>query len=422
MYKRFQIGEFEIDTATRRLRRTGGEIIHLANRPFQVLMHLIENRDRLVTRAELLEQFWDGRDVYEDALTRSLSFVRKALDDQASPSRYVETRWAEGYRFVGPCREIGRASPARRGLPSPAPSNRGGRRHPGFSPAGNAGLLERLVHRGNAHLGRSGNRSYRYALEMFRQASVIAPEDARVLGGLAASHALLYLHAGPAEEHRAAAVAAAQQAIEIDPHCAEAQHGRAQVALMRADHAEADRAFAQAEALEPGQFYTWYYHARGRAERSDHEGALTYFNQAAATNPFDYQALALAEQSYERLGLRAEARRTAHACADAAERVLRRYPDDVRALSLAACVLPRLRRKAEARGWTERAFALEPDEPFVNFNAACVYIALGDYDRALFYFRRVPLSAAGNYNWIAHDPCLDPVRSDRRFTALLPAP
>lgn len=399
MTKRILIGEFEIEPAVRRLRRLDGGVVHLANRPFQVLLHLVASRERLVTRSELLELFWDGRDVYEDALTRCMSSVRKALGDQDGGARYIETRWSEGYRFVGPCSEI--AQP-------PVPRE--------------AGLTaERLVQRGNAYLGRSGNRSYRYALEMFRQASALDPEDARAHGGISASHALLYLHAAPTDHHHASAVASMKTALEIDADCAEAQLSRALVALMRADPAEAERAFRQAEQLEPGLFHIWYYHGRGCAERSDHDGALSCFTRAAEANPFDYQALALAEQSFTRMGLRADQRRAARACAAAAERALQRNPDDVRALSLAACVLPHLKRGTEAVGWTERAIALEPDEPFVNFNAACVFISLGDYERAIRYFTRVPLTARGNSNWIAHDPSLDPVRAHPKFTALLPA-
>ena len=66
MLPRLLIGEFELEPATRRLRRCNGTPVHLANRPFQVLLHLVANRDRLVPRAELLEEFWDGRDVYDE--------------------------------------------------------------------------------------------------------------------------------------------------------------------------------------------------------------------------------------------------------------------------------------------------------------------------------------------------------------------
>ena len=175
------------------------------------------------------------------------------------------------------------------------------------------------------------------------------------------------------------------RALDLDRFCADVQHARAQVAVMRDDYAEAYLAFREAESLAPAQFRTWYYHGRGHAEQGDHEGALARYLRASEADPGDYQALALAEQSFHRVGLHEDARRAANACVRATEEVLRRQPDDVRALSLVACVLPSLGRKVEARGWTERAVALEPLEPFVNFNAACVYIVLGDYDRALHF-------------------------------------
>lgn len=420
MSGQFLIGEFELDLAARRLRRRGNEVVHLANRPFQVLVYLVSNRERLVSRAELLEQFWDGRDVYDGALTRCLSTVRKALDDQGDDARYIETRWAEGYRFVGPCVDSGAME-----LPSHAHAierMHGAVHRAAFAAARDSTGAGRLVGRGNAYLSRSGYRNYRYALEMFRLAVQADPEDARTHGGIAAAHALLCLHAEPSDAHRAAASVALRTALELDGFCADAQHARAQVAVMSGDYAEADLAFREAESLAPTQFRIWYYHGRGHAEQGDHEGALDCYLRASEADPGDYQALALAEQSFHRVGLHDDARRVAAACVRATEDVLRRQPDDVRALSLVANVLPSLGRTAEARGWTERAVGLEPLEPFVNFNAACVYIALGDYERALHFLKRVTLSAAGNYNWIAHDPCVDPVRSHPRFAAILPSP
>ena len=421
MHPRLLIGEFELEPAARRLRRIDGTPVHLANRPFQVLLHLVANRDRLVPRAELLEEFWDGRDVYDGALTRCLSTVRKALDDHGVATRYIETRWAEGYRYIGPCAIPGESGASGETVNAFAPAY-GAAHRAEFAESRDASGAGRFVSRGNAYLARSGHRSYRYALEMFRLAAEADPEDARAHGGIAAAHALLCLHAEPSDAHRETAIAALGTALELGPHCAEVQHARAQVSVMRDDYAQAYVAFREAESLAPAQFQAWYYHGRGHAEQGDHEGALARYLRAAEADPGDYQALALAEQSFHRVGLHDDARRVAVTCVRAAEEALRRQPDDVRALSLVACVLPTLGRKAEARVWTERAVALEPLEPFVNFNAACVYLALEDYDRALHYLRRVTIAAAGNYNWIAHDPCVDPVRNHPRFAAILPSP
>jgi len=74
--------------------------IHLTRKPFQVLLYLVEHHDRLVTRHELLEQFWEGHDVYDETLTKCVGAIRKALDDQTERPRFIETHWAEGYRFV----------------------------------------------------------------------------------------------------------------------------------------------------------------------------------------------------------------------------------------------------------------------------------------------------------------------------------
>jgi DNA-binding winged helix-turn-helix (wHTH) protein/Flp pilus assembly protein TadD len=418
MSSRLQIGEFELQPATRRLFRGGGSPVHLANRPFQVLLHLVTHRGRLVSRAELLEKFWDGRDVYEGALTRCLSTVRKALGDQGSPPRFIETRWAEGYRYVGPCVELPDRKPTGPSWSAAAARLNGAAHRAAFADSRNVTAAGRLVDRGNAYLHRSGHRSYRYALAMYRLAAEADPEDPRAHGGIAAAHALLCLHAEPTDAHRAAAAASLATALEIDGFCAEVQHARAHVSVMRDDYATANAAFRAAESLAPGEFGIWYYHARGHAEQGDHEGALAHYLRAAQADPGDYQALALAEQSFNRVGLHADARIAARACARAAEDILRRCPDDVRALSLGACVLHPLGRRDEARGWTERAVALEPREPFVNFNASCIHIALGDLERALHFLKRVTM-ASGNSNWIAHDPCIDPVRSHPRFSSIL---
>ena len=86
--------EFLLEPEKRMLSR-GGEQVRLANRPFQVLLYLIENRDRLVKRDELLEKFWDGREVYDEALTKCVGAIRKALNEPHENPRFIETRWAK---------------------------------------------------------------------------------------------------------------------------------------------------------------------------------------------------------------------------------------------------------------------------------------------------------------------------------------
>src|SRR2546425_3422812 len=99
--KRYLLGEWDLQTEKRLLHREG-ETVRLANKPFQVFLYLIENRDRLVSRAELLDRFWQGSDVYDATLTQCVGTIRRALHDHLDNPRFIETRWAAGYRYIGP--------------------------------------------------------------------------------------------------------------------------------------------------------------------------------------------------------------------------------------------------------------------------------------------------------------------------------
>src|ERR1700694_2857700 len=104
IYRRYLLGEWELATEKRLLSREG-ESVRLANKPFRVLLYLIDNRERLVSRAELLEHFWQGSDIYDATLTQCVGTIRRALNDRLDHPRFIETRWAAGYRYIGPIEE-----------------------------------------------------------------------------------------------------------------------------------------------------------------------------------------------------------------------------------------------------------------------------------------------------------------------------
>lgn len=104
LHKKYLLGDFQLEPDTHVLRR-GDAPVPLSRKRFQVLLFLIEHHDRLVTRRELLDLFWDGSAVYEENLTKCISEIRKALDDQKKPHRFIETVPAVGYRYTGPLEE-----------------------------------------------------------------------------------------------------------------------------------------------------------------------------------------------------------------------------------------------------------------------------------------------------------------------------
>ena len=101
IHKEYLLGDFLMEPASHVLKRHGVPV-SLNKKRFQVLVYLIDNRDRLVPRQELLDGFWDGSEVYEENLTKCVSEIRKALNDQKKPHQFIETVPAVGYRYIGP--------------------------------------------------------------------------------------------------------------------------------------------------------------------------------------------------------------------------------------------------------------------------------------------------------------------------------
>ena len=103
--KRYFLGNYLLEPDKRLLSRAG-EPVHISGKPLHVLVYLVEHRNRVVGRTELLDRFWDGRDVYDDSLRKSVAAIRKALDDHTEQQRFIETHYGEGYRYVGPVKLV----------------------------------------------------------------------------------------------------------------------------------------------------------------------------------------------------------------------------------------------------------------------------------------------------------------------------
>lgn len=101
----YRFDDFLADPETWKLSRHGQEI-HLEPVVLTLLFYLIDNRERLVTRHELLDTVWGDTVVSESALTKAVARLRKALGDHSYTPRYLETVHSRGYRFVGDVEEI----------------------------------------------------------------------------------------------------------------------------------------------------------------------------------------------------------------------------------------------------------------------------------------------------------------------------
>jgi TolB-like protein/DNA-binding winged helix-turn-helix (wHTH) protein/Flp pilus assembly protein TadD len=96
----YKFGEFSLDAQSRVLRRNG-TTVPLTPKAFDVLLLLIQNAGKIVTKDELMQAVWRDSFVEESNLTQTIFMVRKALDE-TSDRRYILTLQGQGYRFLFP--------------------------------------------------------------------------------------------------------------------------------------------------------------------------------------------------------------------------------------------------------------------------------------------------------------------------------
>jgi TolB-like protein len=106
---RYFFEDFSFDTARRELRR-GTDVIAVAPKVFDLLDYLIGNRERVVSKDDLIRAIWQGRIVSDVALTTRLNAARKAIGDSGDEQRLIRTFPRKGVRFIGAVHES--AAPA----------------------------------------------------------------------------------------------------------------------------------------------------------------------------------------------------------------------------------------------------------------------------------------------------------------------
>jgi TolB-like protein len=95
-----RFGDHVLDIERRELRR-GAEPIALEPQVFDLLVYLVRNRGRVVSKDDLIDSVWGGRIVSDSALTSRLNAARKAVNDSGAEQRVIRTVQRRGVRFIG---------------------------------------------------------------------------------------------------------------------------------------------------------------------------------------------------------------------------------------------------------------------------------------------------------------------------------
>jgi DNA-binding winged helix-turn-helix (wHTH) protein/Tfp pilus assembly protein PilF len=315
----FRFAEFTLDSTERQLLRNGAAI-PLAPKAFDLLVALVCDAGRLVTKDQLLARVWPDVAVEEGIISVQISALRKALGGGAS---CIETVPRAGYRFVAPVTTLSSANLTMIG--------------------GTARPVEvyELVGRGRANLLSGSSLLLPAAVESFRTAIDIDPEYAPAHAGLALARcARASVRATPHRDEYAQAKVSALRALALDPNSADAQVALGTVLFLSEwAWADAERSFRRALDVNPAHT----------------EGLLQYGSLLEALGKFD-------------AGLHFK------------HRALERDSRSTLVLVQIAMSYWHQRRYEETRTWAQRALDVDPRHDLASECLSSVYWKLGDID------------------------------------------
>ena len=113
----FLFEDYVLDTERRELRR-GSALLSMEPQVFDLLVFLVRNRDRVVSKDDLLASVWGGRIVSESTIGSRINAVRRVIGDSGEQQRLIRTIIGKGIRFIGAVRQHADAEPA---IPAAAP-------------------------------------------------------------------------------------------------------------------------------------------------------------------------------------------------------------------------------------------------------------------------------------------------------------
>jgi serine/threonine-protein kinase len=261
-----QFESFEIDERAFQLREHG-KPVRLERIPMELLILLVRNRSRLVTRDEIVAQIW-GVNHYlesESAINTAVRKLRKALADDVAKPRLIETVPGKGYRFVAPTPP--EASRTKSHAPDPE--------------------AVRYFLRGRHHWNKKTARSYEEAIELFQQAIDCDAAFAPPFVGLAYCYLLQGIHGlKAATDVYPLARAAANAALEINAALAEATTALADITKgFDWDWRLAEEQYVRALQLNPEYAVTHQWYANLLSIVGRHDEAVHHSAEAQRCDP-----------------------------------------------------------------------------------------------------------------------------------------
>lgn len=261
-------------------------------------------------------------------------------------------------------------------------------------------------------------KAFEIALRLFTQAIELDPEYGRAYAGIADCHAFLRMYFGTGDSSVTAADIASSKALELRPDLPDSHASRGFALFLQEKFEDAESHLRKAIDLDPHLYEPHYISGRLNFSRGKVLEASMNFKEACDLVPEAFDSWYLLGMCYRRLGETKRARNANLECMEAAKARVRSHPDDTRAWTMGASVLVELGEPEKAEKWVQTALAVDSEEPIIEYNAACVYTALGKNDEAIECLKKARENGSLSHGWSMNDPDLEPLHSDPRFQAL----
>lgn len=425
----YHFGPFRLDPAERRLYCEGSPV-PITAKPFDTLLLLVQRRNRLVQKLEIMQTIWPDSFVEEGNVAVTIHALRKVLGDEGDEYKYIETVPKRGYRFIGAVNDVVETTK----LPLP--------RRDTDSKA----YLFCLE--GRHFWSKRTEKGLRRSIEYFQQAITQDAHYAPAYVGLADSYVLLNAYGvEPASQAYPVAKATALKALQLDGSCAEAHAALGMVYFYYEwNWSEADKEFKRAIELNLNyplahSWYALYLGAMGRYDEAFNRvrnaqlldplsleintvvGRVSYLSRQYDRSIDAYRKVIDLDPSYARAHARLG---MSHAAEGAFEDALREFAEsqklsdfDPYVEGLIGYAHANMGNTAKARKALGRLSQRSRRQDVHAFSMALVHIGLAEREQALNWLEKSYQDRSSYMVYAKSEPLLDPIRSEARFVALL---
>ena len=275
--------------------------------------------------------------------------------------------------------------------------------------------------RGRKFFHQHRRKSLEYAVQMYEKAIETDPGYALAYAGVAIASSLLYIYFDTQSVNSMQADVASKKALELAPDLAEAHLARAFALRIAENPGAAQREFEEAIRLDPKLFDAFYFYGRALMYQGRYAEAAKMLERAALLEPDNFQAPAFLGSAYAGMGMRAEANAARRRAVKLIEQRLDIDPDHARAYNLGATTLMKLGNIPRALEFATKSLSIEPDDPLILYNVACMYALMDKREDALANLERAVRNGFGHKESMANDPDLESIRRTPWFHAIVQA-